>query len=397
MNVQKAYEMVSEYVEWRKRDNIDKLPPMGSPTNPFLYGVRGYSTVPDLDPILDAPNMPSFLKHCGGGCYHKFDKEGLPIFIERLGRYDAKRLAANSKPEAFVDHHVRVCEFLYGPLMKEASERASTVIDKQTVIFDCTGMGMHQFHMPAFAFLRALADHDSKYYPERLGRLFLVNAPGLFTKVWVMVKKWLDKGVIDKVHILGPDAKEVLLRHIDSDSLPSFLGGTCTCSHMPNGCVPTFHALTPSNEEETSLDFTGHLRDSREPHTYEISIPMEEVMVSNKPWIAYKFKSQKRPVVFEVKHRKWGADDDTSVVKSSLVNSHDEQISGKIPAEPGFYSFVWTKQSRGGIAGINLTTVQVDYSVDIEFQTLEANGDSVAQARSSEDDDEDDDFVDAEQ
>ncbi|KAJ3098620.1 hypothetical protein HDU97_003885 [Phlyctochytrium planicorne] len=405
MDVKKAKEMLADYVEWRKKDKIDSMPPMGSPTNPHLYSLRGFDVVKDLDPNFDAPNFPPFLKYCGGGCYHKRDKEGLPIFIERLGRYDAKKLAAKSQPEAFVDHHVRQSEFVFSTLMKEASERAGKVIEKQTVIFDCAGMGMHQFHMPAFAFLRALADHDSKYYPERLGRLFLVNAPGLFTKVWVMVKKWLDKGVIDKVHILGADAKDVLLQHIDADCLPAFLGGSCTCSHMVTGCVPVFAQLggIVASDDDNSLDFTGQLKDPRDPHLYEISVPMEELVVSNQPFIAYKFKSQKRPVQFEVRHRKFGADDEVPVVEGSVVNSHDNPVTGRIPAEPGVYSFYWTKVSRGGISGINLTTVQVEYSVDVEFETLQSPGatngtvnlENGAAVRVSEDND-DDEFVDAE-
>lgn len=41
------------------------------------------------------------------------------------------------------------------------------------------------------------------------------------------------------MHILGKDYKECLLKYIDSDALPDFLGGSCTCSHMKGGCVPS--------------------------------------------------------------------------------------------------------------------------------------------------------------
>lgn len=43
---------------------------------------------------------------------------------------------------------------------------------------------------------------------------------------------------MDKIHVLGKGYEEVLLKYIDADSLPDFLGGKCTCSHMPGGCVP---------------------------------------------------------------------------------------------------------------------------------------------------------------
>ncbi|CAB5366219.1 uncharacterized protein OCT59_017549 [Rhizophagus irregularis] len=45
--------------------------------------------------------------------------------------------------------------------------------------------------------------------------------------------------MLKKVHICDKDFKKVLLEHIDAENIPSFLGGTCTCSHMPGGCVPS--------------------------------------------------------------------------------------------------------------------------------------------------------------
>lgn len=42
--------------------------------------------------------------------------------------------------------------------------------------------------------LRSLTDMDQKAYPERLGKLFIVNSPYVFVKVYSMIKKWLDPG-----------------------------------------------------------------------------------------------------------------------------------------------------------------------------------------------------------
>ena len=108
--------------------------------------------------------------------------------------------------------------------MPELSKRAGTIIDKETVIFDCEGMGFHrkflivniigiyflhilnlyliiilELHLPSLTLYRAIAELDQKYYPERLGKLFVVNAPFMFVKIWALAKKWLDPGMLKKV------------------------------------------------------------------------------------------------------------------------------------------------------------------------------------------------------
>ncbi|KAJ3192312.1 cytosolic factor, phosphatidylinositol/phosphatidylcholine transfer protein [Irineochytrium annulatum] len=399
-DVTKAYEQIRDYYLWRKKDKIDELPPMGSPSNPYCYGVRGYSGVPDLDPDMSSPNMPPFLKHCGGGCFHKTDRDGNPIVIELIGRYNTKKLAAEVTAEEYVAHHVRLVEFLTTVLMKDSSEKIGSEVEKcltfeqQTVIFDCTGMGMHQLHMPALAILRALSEHDSKYYPERLGRLFLVNAPGLFTRVWSVIKKWLDKGILDKVHILGSNSSDVLLTHIARENLPISLGGSCKCAHMPNGCVPLFSPGAVQNASE--FDYSAQLKDPKDPHCYEITVPMEELVISSSPNLVYKFKTQKKPVQFELRHRKYGASEDTIIVSNSAQESHASVVKGSIPAEPGFYTFTWTKISKG-ITGINLTSVPLEYSVDIQLADI-TNTDSSTPTNGGESSDDDEgDFLDAEE
>lgn len=63
-----------------------------------------------------------------------------------------------------------------------------------------------------------------------MGQLAIVNAPSSFTFIWSMIKPWLSKETVEKVDILGSDYKDVLLDLVDKESLPSVLGGECTCA-----------------------------------------------------------------------------------------------------------------------------------------------------------------------
>ena len=68
-------------------------------------------------------------------------------------------------------------------------------------------------------------DSGNFYYPEILGKIFIINAPFLFTALWKIAKLWIDKKTQAKVSILGGSYKNELLESIDKDMLPDYLGG----------------------------------------------------------------------------------------------------------------------------------------------------------------------------
>ncbi|CDH50451.1 sec14 cytosolic [Lichtheimia corymbifera JMRC:FSU:9682] len=242
-NVKAAKEQLLSTMTWRKDNKVDLYPAATKDNKlPLLYPVRGFDTIPDGNLTSDAGVSESVLRiyrWMGGSCLHKTDKDGCPIYIERLGYHAAKELAKFTTTEEVSQYHIGCNEFLHRVIMRDCSIKANKTINRETVIFDCTNMNWGQFHMPALYFIKAISDTDQKYYPETLNKLYLVNAPSAFVMVWKIVKAWLDPGTIEKIQILGKDFKDVLLQQIPAENLPSFLGGDCTCSHMPGGCVPS--------------------------------------------------------------------------------------------------------------------------------------------------------------
>ncbi len=65
--------------------------------------------------------------------------------------------------------------------------------------------------------------------------MFVVNCSWLLKTGWVVIRGFLDAKTRDKIHILGSNYQAELLKFIDKENLPEFLGGTCRCE--PNGCL----------------------------------------------------------------------------------------------------------------------------------------------------------------
>ncbi|KAK7399292.1 hypothetical protein VNO78_10473 [Psophocarpus tetragonolobus] len=64
------------------------------------------------------------------------------------------------------------------------------------------------------------------YYPERLGKLFIVNAPYIFMKVWQLVYPFIDEKTKKKIVFMEKNkVKSTLLKDIDESQLPEIFGG----------------------------------------------------------------------------------------------------------------------------------------------------------------------------
>ena len=85
-----------------------------------------------------------------------------------------------------------------------------------------------------YGYVKQASAMSQNYYPERLGRLYLINAPWGFSTVFSVVKGWLDPITVEKIHVLGSGYQKELLGQVPAENLPVIFGGTCDC---PGGCA----------------------------------------------------------------------------------------------------------------------------------------------------------------
>ncbi|KAI8364511.1 CRAL-TRIO domain-containing protein [Choanephora cucurbitarum] len=258
-NKEEAKNQLRKTIKWRKKFNVDKIPVATLQNKlPLLIACRGYKYIQDGNFAARPEISESMIRiaNCmGGGCFHKFDKNGHPILIDRTGYHNTKEMGYNVKTDEVSNFQIFVNEFLNRVILPEGSERVGRPIHSETIIFDCTNMSLWQLHMSAFSHLRAIAEIVQNYYPETLHRLFVVNAPSAFVVMFKIIKPCLNARTLEKIHVLGSDFRSVLLEYIDPENLPDFLGGTCQCQHMPGGCVPSIskEKFVPTNQNERVL------------------------------------------------------------------------------------------------------------------------------------------------
>lgn len=190
---------------------------------------RAATVSPDI--LGPDPNEPVYAAICPHA-NHKFDKQGRPIYIEKTGLIDLPKLLKHVNAETLVRRHVRQQEIAM-QRMREESARRGTVVEKQLIILDLKGLSLLP-NQTGISVFKECIRIDQNYYPETLGRFFIINAPWIFTPLWALIRPWLDPVTRDKFSVMGSNYREKLLELVDAESLPQEYGGTCCCE---GGCV----------------------------------------------------------------------------------------------------------------------------------------------------------------
>jgi hypothetical protein len=126
-------------------------------------------------------------------------------------------------------------EKIADPRLPACSRKSGHLVETCCTIMDLKGVGVTKVSS-VYSYVKQASVMSQNYYPERLGKLYMINAPWGFSTVFSVVKGWLDPITVEKIHILGGGYQKELLAQVPAENLPKAFGGTCQCPGE-GGCM----------------------------------------------------------------------------------------------------------------------------------------------------------------
>lgn len=159
-------------------------------------------------------------------------QDGRPVYIEQLGNVDLTALNKITSQDRMLQNLVCEYEKMSDPRLPACSRKSGYLLETSCSILDLKGVGIAKA-TSVYSYVQAVSAISQNYYPERLGKLYVINAPWGFSGVFSVVKRFLDPVTVNKIHILGSGYEKELLAQVPAENLPKEFGGKCACE---GGC-----------------------------------------------------------------------------------------------------------------------------------------------------------------
>ncbi|KAL4712074.1 hypothetical protein ACJJTC_005310 [Scirpophaga incertulas] len=318
-NVEKAREMLSQSLLWRKKHQVDR--------------------------ILCEYETPEVVRQYFPGGWHHHDKDGRPLYILRLGQMDVKGLLKSIGEDGLMKLTLHVCEEGLKLLEESSAENERAITAWSLLVVEAN-------------------------YPETMGRVLIVRAPRVFPILWTIVSTFIDENTRSKFLFYG--GKDYLqpgglLDYIPSDLIPDFLGGPCKSFVHEGGLVPkslyVAGAFTERDGDPLSEDSVyrsvslgkGQIHEvvvvNRDPHsvlTWDFDVLRHDVA-----FCVFRTDQDLAPLEDEensgslVQRRGWAEGHHYSRVEPALLCHDGESVQGShVMVEEGSYVLQWRSEAE---------------------------------------------------
>mmetsp|Transcript_38590 Transcript_38590/g.89294 ORF Transcript_38590/g.89294 Transcript_38590/m.89294 type:complete len:231 (-) Transcript_38590:221-913(-) len=129
--------------------------------------------------------------------YIGLDRHGRPVLVERIGAWNVEAvLEATEDLEKFKMLHSMADEILL------EMERPAEAKDSRgfVLILDMDGLSAWHLRPGLISAFAAVSKIDEAHYPDTVAHVFVVNAPWIFQAVFAMIRPFLNKDTLTKIH-----------------------------------------------------------------------------------------------------------------------------------------------------------------------------------------------------
>jgi CRAL/TRIO domain len=189
----------------------------------FRTSIEWRRTV-QADTALDRPPPLGLLEAIPGAILAGTDHEGDPVFVSRVGTFDAIGAYKKFGRDDIVHHCVWIRELASRGEWRVQREQAMGRPMKQLLIIeDLQGIPLTKLiSSPAILSLYGeMMRIDQENYPDASKKIIVIRTPALFRMGWNLVKPFFDKYVVEKMVFCGyHDYETVLSQYVDLKVLP---------------------------------------------------------------------------------------------------------------------------------------------------------------------------------
>jgi hypothetical protein len=263
---------------------------------------------------------------------HGVDKRGCPIYVERIGKFDAPGLLQAVSLADLAQHHLFQLEVAERAKVRLGVAKTGAPFRKHLVIEDLGGLGWSHLSTATTDLAKQLITLDESHYPESMQKMFIINTPWIFNTVWKLLKPIISERTVAKIEILGSDYIDKLRELVDDDQIPVELGGSCSqCGGKPcisaGGAVPESY-WRGANANINNPD-TVHKATVNRSDTHEVRLT-----VTKGSTLLYEFWTDDYDLQFGVqfcsKADKTGAR--LPLIPTTKHDSHEKHVAGDITA-----------------------------------------------------------------
>lgn len=333
MNINNAETMLRDHLEWRKMIQVETI-------------ITDYCPKEICKKFFPLSNIG-------------IDKDGAPILYFHFGRVDSRGILKSCRKVDVIKSIVQWLEENV-QIMKKQSIKLGKLIDKWTIVMNFEDLpfsvATHKQTLEVIGNLLVMYEGN---YPERLKVAYLLNASMYFTMAFSVVKHFLSGPTIKKIKIFGKDGwKDELLKVIDSNVLPEFLGGNrtdpdgnpmCQTILRLGGTVPQEYYTIKKHNSLANLPGVEKLTVTRMSRT-QLTLAINEAGSH----IEWEFETKNRDIAFSLLFKKNSIENQTKVlIPKQRIDTDVSSETGMYKCErPGIYiiefdnSYSWIYQKE---------------------------------------------------